>query len=341
MATIAPAFVTVNPSYMEPEMVIAYNQASGAFDTLPGSAPRVRLGDGDLAVYAKRLDLRTRVQAGQSASNNLPSVTVVSSLIGTATYLLRVRAEYDHHDQAAAARWGYSLAEAQRLGMRQGHFQLARNALLYGFNPANGEGLLGAQGSTAVTLPTDSFGNSTIVTYDAGQLAFFFIQQLGLLKSRTMQLGMGRKFTFLMPQRIGQQIEYGDIVQLTQFQRTGAGSATTAGTVKMIAMENGDEIYWGYDDTLIGKGAGGTDAIVLVMPEVQRPDDRTSIGTNEFAKLAPGLNACTLMYCDMAAPREIPAPLPAGVVDITSEWRISSGWAVRPEAVTVISAQYQ
>lgn len=339
MASITPAFVTVNPSYMEPEAVIAYNQASGAFDTLPGSAPRVRLGDGDVAVYAKRIDVRTRVAAGQSAMNNFPSCTIVTSLIGTATYLLRVRAEYDHHDQAAAARWGFSLPEAQRLAMRQGHFQLARNALLYGFNPANGEGLLSAQGATAVTLPADSFGNTTIQTYDAGQLAFFLIQQVGLLKARTNQLGIGRKFTFLMPQRIGQQIEYADIVQLVQFQRQGAGSATTAGVVKMIAMENGDEIYWGYDDTLIGKGAGGSDAILLVMPEVQRPEG-PDINTNEFAKLAPGMSATTLMYADMAAPREIPAPMPAGTIDVTSEWRISSGWAVRPEAVTIISATY-
>lgn len=341
MASITPAFVTVNPSYMEPGVIMTYNQASGAFDLLPGSEPRVRLGDGDLAVYAKRIDVRTRVGAGQSAFNNLPSCTIVNSLVGTATYLLRVRAEYDHHDQAAAARWGYSLAEAQRLAMRQGHFQLARNALLYGMNPANGEGLLGAQGATAVTLPQDSFGNNSIVTYDAGQLAFFLIQQLGLLKSRTMQLGMGRQFRFLMPQRIGQQIEYADIISLTQFQRTGAGSVTTAGAVKMIANENGDTILWGYDDTLIGKGAGGTDAIVLAMPEIQRPQSQGRIDTNEFSKLAPGLDATTLMYCDMAAPREIPAPLPAGTVDITSEWRISSGWAVRPEAVTIISALYQ
>lgn len=340
MATIAPAFVTVNPSFMEPEMIVAYNQASGAFDTLPGSAPRVKLGPEDLAVYAKRIDVRTRVMAAQSAANSLPSCTVVNSLVGTATYLLRVRAGYDHHDTAAAANWGYSIVDAQRLGMRQGHFQLARNALLYGFNPANGEGLLGAQGATALTLPPDSNNNATIVTYDAGQLAMFLITQIGQLKARTNQLGIGRKFTFLMPQRVGQQIEYGDIVSLVQFQRVGSGTATTAGVVKMIAMENGDEVYWGYDDTLIGKGTGGTDAILLVMPEVQKPEG-PEINTNEFAKIAPGMSACTLMYCDMAAPREIPAPMPAGVIDVTSEWRISSGWGVRPEAITVISAQYQ
>lgn len=341
MATIAPAFVTVQPSYMEPEMIVAYNQASGAFDTLPGSAPRVRLGDGDLAVYAKRIDVRTRIQAGQAASNSLPSCTVINSLVGTATYLQRVRAEYDHHDTAAGARWGYSVPEAQRLGMRQGHFQLARNALLYGLNPANGEGLLNAQGATAVTLPADTFGNTTVVTYDAGQLAFFLIQQIGAIKGRTNQLGIGRKFVFLMPQRIGVIVEYADIVQLVQFQRVGAGTMTSAGVVKAIAMENGDEVYWGYDDTLIGKGAGGTDAILLVMPEVERPDSSQPISTNEFAKLAPGMSATTLMYADMAAPREIPAPMPAGVIDVTSEWRISSGWGVRPEAITIISAPYQ
>jgi hypothetical protein len=339
MAVIAPAYATVSPSFIEPEMVISYNQASGAFDLIPGSEPRVRLGPGDLAVYARRLDLRTRVQAGQSASNNLPSVTIVNTLMGTATYLLRVRTEYDHHDQAAASNWGYSLPEAMRLGMRQGQFQLARNALLYGLNPANGEGLLGTQGATAVTLPADSFNNTQISTYDAGQLAFFFNQQVGLLKTRTMQLGMGRKIAIVMPQRIGQQIEYANIVQLTQFQRTGAGSATTAGVVKMTGMMNGDTITWGYDDTLIGKGAGGTDAIIMVLPEVQRPT-RDGINTNTFASLAPGITATTMMYADMSAPREIPAPLPAGTVDITSEWRISSGWAIRPEAVTIISAPY-
>lgn len=339
MASITPAFVTVNPSYMEPELVVAYNQASGAFDCLPNSEVRVRLGEGDVAVYAKRIDIRTRVAAGQSAMNNFPSCTIVNQLMGTATYLLRVRAEYDHHDMAAAGRWGFSLPEAQRLGMRQGHFQLARGALLYGMNPANGEGLLNASGATAVTLPADSFGNTTIQTYDAGQLAFFLIQQIGLTKQRTNQLGMGRKFTFLMPQRIGQQIEYADIVQLVQYQRIGAGTATTAGTVKMIAMENGDEISWSYDDTLIGKGAGGADAILLVMPEVQRPDG-PEINTNEFAKIAPGMSATTLMYADMAAPREIPAPMPAGVIDVTQEWRISSGWGMRPEAITIISATY-
>jgi hypothetical protein len=266
MALLTPAYVTVNPSFMEPELLLPYNQSSGAFDCLPDAAPRVKLDEGDLAVYVKRLDLRTTMTAAQAAANSLPSCTIVASMIGTATYLQRVRAEYDHHDTAAAGRWGIGIEAATRLGMRQGHFQLARSALLYGYNPVNGEGLLNGQGSTAVSLPPDAFGNSTIVTYDNGALAVFFLQQLGLLKQRTNQLGLGREFTFLMPQRIGQQIEYPNIVQLTQFQRIGAGTASTAGVVKDVAMANGDKIKWVYDDTLQGKGAGGSDAILLVMP---------------------------------------------------------------------------
>jgi hypothetical protein len=42
----------------------------------------------------------------------------------------------------------------------------------------------------------------------------------------------------------------------------------------------------------------------------------------------------------MAAPREIPTPLPGGAMDVLSEMRMTSGWAPRPEAVTVISMTF-
>ena len=340
MAVISPSFVTLNPNYMLPEVLLPYSQASGAFDLLPGGEPLVRLGEGDLVAYIKRADVRTRMAAGQTAYNSLPSVGVAMSMISTATYLMRVRAEYDHHDTAAMGRWGLPIVEAQRLGMRQGHFQLARNALLYGFNPANGEGLLNTNGATAVSLPNDSNGNYTVVTYDNGQMAFFILGQISALKTRTNQLGIGRKFTILGPQRVLGALEYQNIVQLTQYQRIGGGTNSTAGVIKDIAESNGDEITWAYDDTLIGKGAGGVDAVIIVMPEVEKPQG-SKFNTNEWAKLAPGLDACTLQLCDMAAPREIPTPLPGGAIDVLSEMRITSGWGVRPEAVTIVSIQYQ
>lgn len=340
MANIAPSFVTVNPSYVEPGLLLPYSQASGAFETVYDGQPQARLGEGDLYVYMKRMDLRTRVSSGQSAHNQLPSISTTMSMIQTPTYLLRVRGEYDHHDTAAMGNWGVPIQETQRLGMRQGHFQLCRSALLYGFNPANGEGLVNTNGATAVSLPPDSFGNSTVVTYDNGQMGIFLLTQISALKTRTNQLGIGRKFVILGPQRVLGAFEYQNIVQLTQYQRPGAGSTTTAGLVKDVAEMNEDEIIWVYDDTLIGKGAGGNDAVLIVMPEIKKINGG-KINTNEFAKLAPGIEACTLQYCDMAAPREIPTPLPGGAIDVLSEWRITSGWGVRPETITIASMQYQ
>lgn len=339
MANIAPAYITVNPSYTAPELLLPYSMASGAFNLLPGGDLMNRLSDGDLYAYIRRIELRTRMASGQAAYNQLPSVSVVLSQISTPTYLLRVRAEYDHHDTAAMARWGVAIVEAQRLGMHQGHFQLARTALLYGFNPANGEGIINANGATAVNLPADSNGNATVVTYDNGQMAFFLAQQIASIKTRTNQLGIGRKFVILGPQRALGAFEY-NVVQLTQAQRPGAGTLSTAGTVKQILMDNGDEVLWCYDDTLIGKGAGGTDAVLITMPEVEKPNGG-KINTNVFATLAPGLEACALQYCDQAAPREIPTPLPGGAIDVLSEWRISPGWGVRPESITIVSMQYQ
>lgn len=338
MANIFPSFVTVNPSLMLPETLIQYTQASGAFDLLAGGDPQVRLGDGDLYVYAKKLEMRTKVAAGQSAYNSLPSATVVASQISTPTYLVRTRAEYDHHDTSAAGKWGISLPEAQRLAMRQGIWQQMRAGLLYGFQPAQGEGLLNTAGATAVNLPADSNGNTTVVTYDNGQMAFFLLGVISAIKTRTMSLGQPARIVITGPQRILGAFEYQGIVQLTQFQRVGAGTANVANTVELNTM--GDTVEWTYDDTLIGKGAGGNDAVVVAIPELKVPQGGR-INTNAFATLTPNMAATTLQLCDMAAPREIPTPLPGGAVDVLSELRTTSGWGVRPEAITIVTMQYQ
>lgn len=340
MASFAPAFTVVQPSFMEPGIIVPYAQKSGAFSLIADGVPKVSLGEGDQYVYMKRIDIRTMMAAGQSAYNSLPSISTVPSQISVPTYLLRVRGEYDHHDAAAMSRWGIPIIEAQRLGMRQGHFQLARGALLDGFNPALGEGLINAAGATAVTLPADSNGNTTLLTYDNGQLGMWLLQQLSAIKTRTMQLGIGQEFSIVGPQRILGPMEYQNIVQLTQFQRPGAGTDTTAGMFKSVAMQNGDTINWGYDDTLIGKGAGGTDMVILSMPKVENPQGGRGPNTNEFGHLAPGIDACSIMYADMAAPREIPTPLPGGAIDNLSEWRITPGWGVRPEGLTLMSIPY-
>lgn len=59
--------------------------------------------------------------------------------------------------------------------MRQGIFQQLRSALLYGMNPAGGEGLLNTAGATTESLPPDSNGNTTVLTYDHGQMAVYLL----------------------------------------------------------------------------------------------------------------------------------------------------------------------
>jgi hypothetical protein len=207
-------------------------------------------------------------------------------------------------------------------------------------NPANGEGVLNTPGATTVSLPADSNGNTTFVTYDNGQMAIFLLTLIAGLKTRTMQFGMPNRFVLLGPQRLLGGMATQNIVQLTSYQRPGGGTATTKGLVAAVESDLDDEIIWAYDDTLIGKGAGGTDAIILAMPEVKRPE-RRQFSTNEWAKLQPGLEACLLQYTDMAAPVEIPTQLAGGAIDVLSEWRTTPGWTVRPESVTLISMQYQ
>lgn len=337
MALIAPAYETVNPSLMMPEIIMPYSQESGAFHLLAGSEPRVMLGEEDLAVYIRRLDVRTRSSVGQSAYNVLNGPDIVASMIQAPTYLIRVHTEYDHHDTAASGRWGFSLPEATRLANQQAVVNTARTALLFGMNPANGEGLLNANGATAITLPPDTYGNDTASTYDNGQMAQFLQNMVLAVKIRTNNLGIGRKFVFCGPQRIFGQYGY-NIVQLTAYQRPGAGTTSTMGVVTEVLMTNGDAVLFVYDDTLQGKGAGGTDAVILTMPEVERPKIMTpGWSTNRFADLNPGMSATVMQFCDMVAPREIMAPLAYGAQDTLFEERITSGWAVRPESVTILS----
>jgi len=340
MAAITPSYVITNPAYIMPEIILQYQQASGFIEAFANSEVMPRLSEGTLYAYIKRLDIRTKTAAGQQAYNSLPSVTTNAQMISTPTYLLRVRGEYDHHDTAAAGNWGVSIQDITRLGARQGIFQQMRNAALYGFNPQNGEGLLNTNGATAVNLPPDSNGNDTVVTYDNGQMAIFLLQQIMQLKTRMNQLGIGKRITILGPQRVLGTFEYQNIVQVTQFQRAGAGSLPTAGVVKEVAAMNDDQIDWVYDDTLQGQGAGGNDAIIITIPEVTKPIGG-AVNTNEFANVAPGLAACNIMLCDMAAPREITTPIAGGALDTLYELRVTSGWGLRPEAITVVSMQYQ
>ncbi|OZA85977.1 MAG: DUF2184 domain-containing protein [Burkholderiales bacterium 34-67-9] len=341
MANYFPAQAKVSPSFSEPDLLITYAQASGAFAALAGGKPRVKLGAGDLYVYINALDLRNETQSSQSAPNNLPSATLVGTYYSTQTYLIRTRATYDHHDMEAAANYAVGLPAAQDLAQRQGIFQQMRNALLYGFTPANGEGLLNAPGATSVTLPPDQYGNTTVQTYDNGDMALFFLQQIVNLKSGMYQSGgnIRNKIVVVSPQRVFLQLQYANIVQVTSYQRPGAGTSTTGQVIQAVSRESGDEFEFYFDDTLIGKGSGSTDAVILTIPEVEQPDV-PGVNTNVFAGLQPNLKAVNLMYADMAAPMKIPTPTPDGAITEVQELRISSGWNVRPQGLYILNMPY-
>lgn len=342
MSTFAPAFVTVNPNYMMPELILQYSLASGAFSLLGSENPMPRLGEADLYVYARKLQLTTQVAASQATQNNLPSASVVPSMISTPTYRIQTRAQYDGFDEAAAGHWNIALPEAMRLAARQGIAQQMRNALLYGWNSANGEGLLNAPGITTLNLGADSNGNTTYITWDSGQLAQFLLNMIATLKVNCLQVGQPLRLVFLAPQRFITQISYSGIVALTQFQRVGAGVETAAGLVETVAKwAGGDDVSFAVDDTLINQGSGGnTDAIVLAAPELKVPKANATINTNVFATLTPNITATTLMLCDMAAPKEIPTPIPDGAISVLYTLRTTPGWGIRPEAIQVLSAAY-
>src|SRR5579863_9084996 len=120
MAANGPSWTQVHPSQLLPETIVNFNQASGAFETLGGEGPQVRLNDGDMYVYMKTLTIRTRVMTGQTNANQLPSASIIPAPISAPVYKIRSRAEWDRADESAFNRWGINMVEAQRLGIRQG-----------------------------------------------------------------------------------------------------------------------------------------------------------------------------------------------------------------------------
>ena len=332
-----PAQEKVSPNYTEPGLIRTYAQPSGAFEAcLPGGALAVRIGDDDLFVYVNSYDIRTNAQAAQSAGNFLPSMSLRASFDKTATYLLRNRCVYNHHDVSAAAHYALGLPEELETTQRQGIFMMERDMLLYGMNPDNNEGLLNASGATAVTLPPDSYGNSTLATYDPNQLAIFFLNQIVALQAGMWQGGQRLKVHLLGPQRILLAMAESGVVQLTSFQRDGAGSQTVSGMIQTIAERNSMGFEWFYDDTLIGKGAGGTDMVIMTAPEIEPPKIE-GLDIAPFNEGKPSLNAINTMYTAFAAPIKIPTPIPDGGITVVLETRSTSGWNWRPQGLYLIS----
>ena len=341
MALQASQIILQHPHYMMPELIHQAGQQSGALNLLPDSNLEVRLSDGTLKAYAKTIGVRHRIKAGTSPSKLLPGVDIYTGLIEVPTYLIQSQTSFNHHDQAAAGQWGFSIDDAYRAGTHQGFSQAIRNALLFGFNPANAEGILNTAGATLVQgLPADTSSNTTIRTYDAGQLAQWFLQQIGNLQTRMYQIGQGGNIHILASQQLLTALGLFRVVQITSFQREGAGSATIAAMLENLARTFDITVSFSVDDVLSNYSASGYETILIVQPEIKAPSGSNGFQTNAFQGLKPGQNKTLTMLADMAAPREIKSPLPDGGTNTIYEQRITPGWVLRPEAITIINAAY-
>jgi hypothetical protein len=325
----------VSPNHYEPGLIITQSQASGYFDVLSGEAPRNQLGPIDKAIYANVLDVRTQVAANQATANVLPGVSLTGHIIQAGTYTLRQRNQYSDFDVAEAGEYNVALPMAYRYGHFQGAYQYLRNIGIYGANAANSEGLINTPGATTVNLPADTYGNTTLSTYDAGQLAIWFNGLILAGLSRMFLLGTPVRVVILGPQQDLGFMQLQGVVQLTSYQRPGAGAATTAQEIVTINKEFGYTVEYAFDDTLIGQGAGGTDAILVCFPELNVPTV-PGMNTNKFAEIAPNIQGNILQYTDVAAPVEVVTPVPGGL-DMESTMRASAGWVIRPQAITIAS----
>lgn len=341
MSGLSSGITTVNPSMMLPEIIMQYSMATGAFDILAGGAPAIRLSANDLVVYQRHLRFTSQVHVGQSLPGQLPSASIVPSYDQMMTYRMSSRSQYSYLDTEAASNSGYSLSNALQLANRQGHAQQLRNMLLYGIKASNNEGVTNSPNAVTLNLGSDSLGNDNYSAWDAGELAKFFLGLISEQKTRMMLLGQTLTTVILCPQRFMKALEWTGIVELTTYQRPGAGTVTVGELVKKIAEgAASDEIIFCQDDTLIGKGAGGTDLIVVTNPELVIPEARQDINTNIFATLVPNQQAVNVMFCDVAAPTEIPSPMPDGGVTTLYTMRSTPGWNFRPEGLTLLSAKY-
>lgn len=347
MPLIAPARLKVDPNFTDPRVLVHYAQRSGFAELFPGGEPAVRLGERDFAVYVPVMNMRTIAKGAQSGYNELPSVSLVADTITTPTYEQKIRVEYSREDLNAAGNWGLSLAQAYSTGMRQGHFQLLRDAALFGFNPQNGEGLLNAQqGTVRDNLPADSKGNTTLDAYDAGELYQFLLH---LIQSQLVRCNLTQpsgqynvggepvKVRLLMPQRILALLTT-KIVQLTSYQRIGAGTQSVMQAVIETMKAANVDVLAAPDDELMGRGANGTDAVIATIPELPKRDGLLTFDTNAFGdEFGQSNTDCNALYVDRSVPAEITGPIGAEATDVVSFMRTTSGWALRGEATTILS----
>lgn len=346
MGVIAPTRRILSPSITSPKFVVRNALRSGFMRVLADGQPDVKLTETTRAVYVTTLDVRTLARGAQSNASELPSVDIQYGYISAPTYQQKVGVTYSRDDVNSAADWNSPLPALYSHGMAQAHFQLMRDAALYGFNPQNGEGILNSSASERESLPADSNGKTTLDDYDAGQ-AFQYL--LGVFNRRLVACNlMGVTGTYnsggapvrlvvLAPQRVISKLN-SRIVELTSYQRAGAGSASILQSLVEVMHGNNVSVEFAPDDSLIGRGTGGTDAVIITLPELPDVGTIPKFNTNEFGdSVQPNERAMNTMFTDRVVASELSAPWGPEMTRVVSFMRITAGWALRGEGTTILS----
>ena len=288
-----------------------------------------------------RMGIKTKSAISQDSQNDILDSDIMLSQIQCPIYLVQNRAIYNRHEIAATSSYNLSLPELIRCTQFQSNFNQMRDALLYGIQPEYGEGIINSPGIAQTVIPADQNGNIGLTEQDAGHVVTFLLETIAEITARTNQSGKTNIFTILGPQRCLKKLETSRIVQLTSYQRPGGGTRTVKGKAKDILEENGDKIFWTYDDTLMNKGTNGADIIIVSMPELNLSNILNNrINTNYFAENGniESIKDCSAMYTDTVAPQIFTTNLAGTTTHSQAEMKITPGWVLRPEAFTIINA---
>ncbi|CAI3954116.1 unnamed protein product [Commensalibacter communis] len=337
MAVSAPARFQLNPNFQDPRPVVDLFQRSGAMKVLPDGHPKSGINFTDKMVYVNRLTLKTQNSISQDSQNQLVGADIIMSQMQTAVYLLQVAVSYNRHEAGAVSNYGVSLPQAYSLGLNQSIYNQLRHLLLYGFQPEFGEGLLNAPGIKKTVLPPDDNNTKDIKNMISGHISTVILNEIQDIISRTQQSGMKNVITILAPQRVLNLFAFAKIVNLATFQLAGSGTATIKGQLDAVLKDNDTVLLWQYDDTLESKGDNSTDAVIITLRQLDLSGQDVYANTNIFADSITHNDACNAMYTDLPAPLEIISPLPGGATHLQKELSATSGWALRPEATTVLS----
>lgn len=340
------SLIMLDRSMVVPGVMVQRAQKRGTLNLIAGGKPKNVLNQNVQKVYINGIRYRGLAKASREPGNELPSVSFNTTQKATNAYWLSTSTKYSVWDDDNAKFSGLNAPQIQNMIAHGAIADLTAILALYGTGEGMSEGIMNSPGVFEENLPADSNGALSLRTYDAGEFAQYFLQLTVDAETRMLTVGLDREqvLNVLMPQRVLGYLRRSSVIKLTSgIQRDGGGVHTIEGRIQAVATSpNGNiSINFYVDDTLIGKGAGGSDAVVMCYPGFpDTPDD--IYNTDALAALPNSIQEMVAMYTAHSQPMEIESPAVDGSQGVytTYHTKVTPGWALRPEAVTILSLPY-